>query len=81
MNNNCGLAKSESEMLADIKATVDSIAAKSSKGILYLIGLFKKFFGSHRLLLVCTSPGARGTSSYVHHSMNNNFKEGKSFNG
>lgn len=36
VNNNCGLAKSESEMLAHIKAIVDSIAAKSSKGILYL---------------------------------------------
>lgn len=33
VNNNCGLAKSESEMLAHIKAKVDSIAAKSSKGI------------------------------------------------
>ena len=33
VNNNCGLAKSESEMLAHIKATVDSIAAKCSKGI------------------------------------------------
>lgn len=32
VNNNCGLAKSESEMLAHIKAKVDSIAAKSSKG-------------------------------------------------
>ena len=36
VNNNCGLAKSESEMLAHIKATVDSIAAKSSKGIFRL---------------------------------------------
>ena len=36
VNNNCGLAKSESEMLAHIKATVDSIAAKSSKGIFLL---------------------------------------------
>ena len=33
VNKNCGLGKSESEMLAHIKATVDSIAAKSSKGI------------------------------------------------
>ena len=33
VNNNCGLAKSESEMLAHIKAKVDSIAANSSKGI------------------------------------------------
>ena len=39
VNNNCGLAKSESEMLAH-KATVDSIAAKSSKGI-FLLKLFQ----------------------------------------
>jgi len=37
VNNNCGLAKSESEMLAHIKATVDSIAAKYSNGIKCLI--------------------------------------------
>jgi len=37
VNNNCGLAKSESEKLAHIKATVDSIAAKCSKGIKCLI--------------------------------------------
>ena len=57
VNNNCGLAKSESEMLADIKAKVDSIATKSSKGIFISLGvLFKtEFFESHRLLLVCTS--------------------------
>jgi len=36
VNNNCGLAKSESEMLAHIRAKVDSIATKSSKGIFYL---------------------------------------------
>ncbi|XP_078349233.1 perlucin-like protein [Oculina patagonica] len=32
VNNNCGLAKGESEMLAHIKAKVDYIAAQSSKG-------------------------------------------------
>ena len=36
VNNNCGLAKSESEMLAHIKATVDSIAEKPYKGIFLL---------------------------------------------
>ena len=56
VNNNCGLAKSESEMLAHIKATVDSIAAKSSKGIFLLKKYFRspKFF-SYRSLLVCTT--------------------------
>ena len=34
VNNNCGLAKSESEMLAHIKAKLDSITANSNKGIL-----------------------------------------------
>ena len=56
VNNNCGLAKSESEMLAHIKDTVDSIAAKSSKGIF----LLKKYFQSPKLcsygsLLLCTT--------------------------
>lgn len=40
VNNNCGLAKSESEMLTDIKAKVDSIVVKSSKGIFLLKKLF-----------------------------------------
>jgi len=40
VNNNCGLAKSESEMLADIRAKVDSIVVKSSKGIFLLKKLF-----------------------------------------
>ena len=41
VNNNCGLAKSESEMLAHIKATVDSIAEKSSKGTFLLKNSFQ----------------------------------------
>lgn len=32
VNNNCGLAKGEHEMMAHIKAKVDYIAAQSSKG-------------------------------------------------
>ena len=32
VNNNCGLAKTEREMMAHIKAKVDYIAAQSSKG-------------------------------------------------
>lgn len=32
VNNNCGLAKTERDMMAHIKAKVDYIAAKSSKG-------------------------------------------------
>ena len=56
VNNNCGLAKSESEMLANIKTTVDSIAAKSSKGIFLLKNSLKslKFSSRYRSLLVCT---------------------------
>ena len=56
VNNNCGLAKSEGEMLAHIKATVDSIAAKSSKGIFLLKNSLKslKFSSRYRSLLVCT---------------------------
>ena len=42
VNNNCGLAKSEREMMAHIKAKVDYIAAQSSKGneLLYVISFF-----------------------------------------
>ena len=32
VNNNCGLAKTEREMMAHIKAKVDYIAAQSGKG-------------------------------------------------
>ena len=75
VNNNCGLAKSESEMLADIKAKVDSIAAKSSKGILYLQRFCLKL-NSFSLIVCCWCVRAH---SFI--SMNNNFKERKSFNG
>ena len=47
VNNNCGLAKSESEMLTHIKATVDSIAAKSGKGIFLLKKLSEVLFLSY----------------------------------
>ena len=45
VNNNCGLAKTEREMMAHIKAKVDYIAAQSGKGnVLYSFFLF--FFSS-----------------------------------
>ena len=58
VNNNCGLAKSESEMLAHIKATVDSMASNSSKGnVKYILSksVKKSKKASYRLLLVSTS--------------------------
>jgi len=60
VNNNCGLAKSESEMLADIRAKVDSIVVKSSKGIFLLKNYFQSpKFSSHGLLLVCATSYVR----------------------
>ena len=62
VNNNCGLAKSESEMLAHIKATVDSIAAiaKSPKGIFLLKNYFQSpKLCSYRSLLVCMTSYVR----------------------
>ena len=59
VNNNCGLSKSESEMLAHIKAKVDSIAAKSSKGIFLLNYCKSPKFSSYRSLLVCTTSYVR----------------------
>lgn len=46
VNNNCGLAKGESEMLAHIKAKVDYIAAQSSKGNKSVEGQFQEFIQS-----------------------------------
>ena len=43
VNNNCGLAKTEREMMAHIKAKVDYIAAQSSKGNELLYYLFSIF--------------------------------------
>ena len=69
VNNNCGLAKSESEMLAHIKATVDYIAAKSSRGIFLLK---KNIFSLRSYVLIvrcwCVRP-----HTFV--SMNNNVGE------
>ena len=73
VNNNCGLAKSESEMLAHIKATVDSIAAKSSKGTF----LLKKLWSY--VHIVCCWRVRLHTYTFV--SMNNNVREIKFFNG
>ena len=56
VNNNCGLAKSESEMLAHIKATVDSIAAnKSNKGIFLLKKYFYQYLRSSLPIVRCWS--------------------------
>ena len=43
VNNNCGLAKTEREMMAHIKAKVDYIAAQSGKGNELLYFLFSIF--------------------------------------
>jgi len=53
VNNNCGLAKSESEMLAHIKAKVDSIAAKCSKGIYLQMLIFSRSVKNYRSPLLC----------------------------
>ena len=37
VNNNCGLAKTEREMMAHIKAKVDYIAAQSGKGKVFTL--------------------------------------------
>ena len=74
VNNNCGLAKSESEMLAHIKATVDSIAAKSSKGIF----LLKKYISGLRSSLLIVRYWCVRPHTFV--SMNTNLGEIKFFN-
>ena len=43
VNNNCGLAKTEREMMAHIKAKVDYIAAQSGKGNALFYQLFSIF--------------------------------------
>ena len=52
VNNNCGLAKSESKMLAHIKVTVDSIAANSSKGIYLQMLIFSRSVKNCRISLL-----------------------------